>query len=323
MLFYENLEEIIFHRHQVVPSDELVILSGYLGPAPVRRLASLPFNTTVIYGMYGEAGIKRALHNSLLEINYDVGNTTILYSNTPVHSKCYIWKRDNSIVHALVGSANFSTNGLSTPYREVLAETTFDTFRPLEGYLNIVLNNCISCSDRSVRVGDTAALPTIEQDVNPNICTMTLLDPRTNEVQPASGLNWGHGRGHVTPNDSYIPIRAQHIRNYPDLFPPKRMGPTGGTGGRAQRMNDSIEIIWDDGTVMEGLLEGTNRIDGTIYPKNFASSPHKYIMGEYIRRRIGVPQGSRIYKRDLDRYGRDTIDISLQGEGIYYFDFSV
>jgi len=44
MLFNTNLEEIIFHRHQTVPSNELVILSGYLGPNPVARLATLPFN---------------------------------------------------------------------------------------------------------------------------------------------------------------------------------------------------------------------------------------------------------------------------------------
>ncbi|MCC5912695.1 MAG: hypothetical protein JJT76_19945 [Clostridiaceae bacterium] len=51
MLFYDNLEEIIFHRHEMFDADEMVVLSGYLGPQPVGRLRELPFKTSVIYGM--------------------------------------------------------------------------------------------------------------------------------------------------------------------------------------------------------------------------------------------------------------------------------
>ena len=36
-------------------------------------------------------------------------------------------------------SANFSTNGLTTPYREILAETTRDTFTPLNDYIYVAL----------------------------------------------------------------------------------------------------------------------------------------------------------------------------------------
>jgi len=38
---------------------------------------------------------------------------------------------------------------------------------------------------------------------------------------------------------------------------------------------------------------------------------------------MGIPEGRAITLSDLERYGRKTIDVSLQGEGIYYFDFSV
>lgn len=51
MLFYENLEEIIFNRHEMFDVDELIVLSGYVGPQPVSRLVDLPFDTSVIYGM--------------------------------------------------------------------------------------------------------------------------------------------------------------------------------------------------------------------------------------------------------------------------------
>ena len=145
MLYTQDLEELIFHRHQLHETDELIVLSGYLGPRPVVRLEELPFNSSVIYGMYGSEGIKPSLHSSLLKIQREVDNLNIFYSNLPVHSKCYVWRRRGDIIHALIGSANFSVNGLTTPFREVLAETTFDTFKPLNDYISHILNNSISC----------------------------------------------------------------------------------------------------------------------------------------------------------------------------------
>lgn len=59
MLYHQNLEELIFNRHEVLSfrPDEFIVLSGYLGPSPVARLEELPFSTRVIYGMYGSEGI--------------------------------------------------------------------------------------------------------------------------------------------------------------------------------------------------------------------------------------------------------------------------
>ena len=38
---------------------------------------------------------------------------------------------------------------------------------------------------------------------------------------------------------------------------------------------------------------------------------------------MGIAEGKPITYADLQKYGRTSIDVSLQGEGIYYFDFSV
>lgn len=321
MLFHENLEEIIFHRHELFETDELIILSGYLGPNPVRRLKTLPIPSKVIYGMYGNDGIGNKLHKALIEIEKDNKKTKIFYSQVPVHSKCYVWRKDNEIVHALVGSANFSTNGLTTPYREVLAETTFDTFRPLDNYISNILNKSIYCTEHTPKV-DRLIYNRVAETYDPNICEMTLLNPRNGQVPDASGLNWGHGDSHTTLSDAYIAIRSEHIRNYPDLFPPKQILPIVRNLGRAQRHNESIEIIWDDGTNMKGLLEGTYTIDGTIYPKQISSSPEKSILGKYLRKRLGLSSTSKVSKLDLESYGRTSITVSLLSEGVYYFDFS-
>lgn len=317
MLYTEDLEELIFHRHQMHETDELIVLSGYLGPRPVARLEELPFNSTVIYGMYGSEGIKPTLHNSLTTIQGSVANLNIFYSQLPVHSKCYAWRRRGEIIHALVGSANFSVNGLTTPFREVLAETTFDTFRPLNAYIQHVLNNSISC----LEIGTERI---IESIINAEFCSMSLLG-RDGEVQNAAGLNWGQNpNNHTTPNDAYIALRTQHIRDYPHLFQPKQINPQHlDNRGRMQRHNDSIEIIWDDGVTMEGLLEGSQPVNGMIYPKQISSFPAKAELGEYIRTRIGVPLGQPVRRHHLERYGRTDIQVSLLGDGVYKFDFSI
>ncbi len=323
MLFNTNLEEIIFHRHETVPSDELVILSGYLGPNPVDRLKKLPLNSTVIYGMYGDRGIQQRLHNALINIQITIPRINIFYSTVPIHSKCYIWKNQNLIQHALIGSANFSTNGLSTPYREILAETTYDTFQPLNDYIDRVMTNSILCTDiQDVRDG-TTIIQTPSIQISTQFCRMSLLG-RGDILYSASGLNWGHGKGNVTPNDAYIAIKKDYIRQYPNLFPPKQdFAIMTNVGGKPNRHNDTIEIIWDDGIIMDGLLEGSQEENGLKYPKQITSFPRKNLMGEYLRHRLGVPSGKLVSIDDLERYGRTTIDISLQDEGIYYFDFSV
>lgn len=318
MLYTDNLEEIIFQRHEMFESDELIVLSGYVGPKPIERLQFLPFHAKVIYGMYGDEGIKRPLHNSLINLQNSINSINIFYSTLPVHSKCYAWRNKGQIIHALVGSANFSTNGLTTPYREILAETTRDTFKPLNDYIIKVLNNSISCLELE-------QINVVEQIANiETVCSLSLLG-KNGEVQNAAGLNWGQNpNNHTTKDDAYVKIRIQDIKNYPELFPPKQVNPLRFDGrGRIHRHNDNIEIIWDDGVCMDGLFFGNQEIDEILYPKQVGSFPHYAEMGKYLRERLGVPHGQPVRKLHLDRYGRDTIDISLISEGVYKFDFSI
>lgn len=137
---------------------------------------------------------------------------------------------------------------------------------------------------------------------------LSLLDPATGEVPEKSGLNWCHSDGHVSEGDAYIAIRENDLKS--GLFPPKELP------------NESIQIIWDDGTKMEGLLEGNNNTT-PIYPKQLCSRPRKNILGKYLRKRLGVSLDHVITKDDLKRYGRFDITISLNQNDTYSLDFSV
>lgn len=318
MIFTKNLEEFVFNRHEIVgETDKLIVLSGYVGPAPVRRLATLPFPSKVIYGMYGSEGIKPSLHSELLKVQKSAKNVDIFYSQMPIHAKCYTWNLKNKIVHALIGSANFSTNGLKSDYREILAETTRDSFVDLNDYIQEILNKSISCLEAQV-----APLP--EKQMQSNlICQLTLLGD-DGEVQNYAGLNWGQNpKNHTNLSDAYIKIRMQDVQNFSWLFPPKQKISLVLDGrGRSGRHNDPVEIIWDDGVNMEGLLMGTQTVNDVKYPKQITSFPSAQIMGLYLRNRLGVPPEQPVRKYHLDRYGRTDIGVTLVGEGVYYFDFS-
>jgi hypothetical protein len=326
MLFNTDLETIVFERHNIFDTDELVVLSGYVSPSPIQQVCSLPIRSTIIYGMYGTDRIRRTLHNSLVALQNANERIRIFYSRIPVHSKCYIWKYHGEIIHALVGSANFTTNGLRTPFKEILAETTKDTFEPLNNYINTILGNSLLCVSGEVILREAPPRPQPEVPAETQLfCRMTLLDPATNDTPSTSGLNWGQGeRAHTTRDDAYIAIRREYLRTHPELFPEKLTFPSAFNGrGRPQRHNDAIDILWDDGVNMQGLMEGNQELEGRTFPKQISSFPQKRILGEYFRRRLNVPSGARVTRQHLEAYGRTHIDLSLVSEGVYNCDFSV
>ena len=326
MFFNENLEDIIFNRHRIIDSDELVVIAGYLGPGPVERIKELPFKAKTVYGMFKAGGIKPALHTQFVELHNEIDNLEIYYSPTPVHAKCYIWRKERIIQHALVGSANFTSNGLRIPFREILAEITRDTFKPLNQYCNNILEKSFPCLDHVEKTGgEKVPVQNATESPSPEICRMTWLD-RKGETQNAHGINWGLGRGHTTPDDGCMPVRADHIRKHPLLFPEKQEIPHSENAlGNPRRHNDWIDIIWDDGVRMTGLLEGVGNVGGrdAKYPKQMTSSPAKSVFGKYVRNRIGVGSGIKVEREDFERYGRTHIDVSLLSPDVYYLDFSV
>lgn len=335
MLFYNNLDQIVFNRNQLVACDELIIISGYVGPKPIHQLKSLPIKATVIYGMYGSEGIRKSLHQSLLNEQKCLDNVSIMYSTLPIHAKCYMWNLKGNIQSALIGSANFSTNGLTTPYKEILADATVDTFSPLKDYMSKILDYSIPCTEAIYKNNKKKekGLDTTLKFFDKDVCSapLYLIKDGVRYLPMNSGLNWGMSKlngSHVNISDAYISISAEMAEFYPNLFPQKREAPLDQEKvyRKDHKHNDNIEIIWDDGTVMTGLLEGSRKrkVNGNqvLFPKQISTSPSKAELGKYIRKRLGIPIGVPITYEDLVNYGRDTIDISLQGEGVYYFDFS-
>lgn len=333
MLYYTDLEKIVLDIPTDVSTDAFAIISGYVGIEPIRQLKELPADVraTVIYGMYGSDNISAPLHDALVKIQRELPNVEILYSTIPVHSKIYFWRKGEDIKKGLIGSANFSVSGLRNDYREVLSDIDENSFGDFKAYYDYVRERCIPCTDNSIKVRKVSkvARTTVQQQplIAHGICRASFLNNK-GKVPQKSGLNWGCSGAHVSKGDAYIRITMDYVRTFPKMFPPKKYVDgieNINSTGRKNRENDEVELIWDDGTVMIGLLEGQNynKIDGMVYPKQLSSAPQKSVLGTYLRKRIGVSLDHVITKADLKRYGRYDVDISLIGEGIYYMDFSV
>lgn len=341
MLYYKNLEDIIFSKHDLIEEpDELIIISGYLGPAPIERLKELPLSVTVIGGMY-PTGIDARLHHAIEQIKNENKKLTVKYSTQEIHSKIYIWKQKGRILSALIGSANFSSNGLRTAYRESLADATRDTFSPLDEYYQFILNNSSEhpvIKQKQVEIDLSVSNKQSEVDIQNIVYTVHIplysFVGKQKVVMPKSGLNWGLSKGHVAPGDGYIRIPKSIYQQQQNLIKPFDEDFIT-SKGKKKRNSDPIELLWDDGMVMPASFEGVQQVNGKRYPKQLASysakQPYldgqriskKSILGRYIRNRLEVGVDDEITYETLKNYGRTTITLSLIEEGVYYADFSV
>lgn len=340
MLYYQGIEDVIFSRHEITSKepDELIIISGFLGPKPVERLKELPFKVTVIAGMYRN-GMDMRLYNALLKAQNENKNLTLYYTNIEIHSKIYIWKNKGEVLSALIGSANFSSNGIRTDFRESLADATRDTHISLDNYYNFIINNSSTEAKTytTQKKIDYTHVDTTFKNYNPdfsNTINIPLFNSKTQEVPPRSGLNWGFSKGHVALGDAYIRIPKEALVGNEHLIPP--FDPDFETKkGKKKRNSDPIEIIWDDGYTMSASLEAWQLYQGKKYPKQLTSFSSKQpflngekiskksILGRYLRNRLGVSLEHLITFEDLENYGRTDIALTLIEPGIYYLDFSI
>lgn len=319
-LYYRNLHVEFFERFPKDATD-FYALSGYLGPDPIRKLLELPLNSCIMYGLQRETP-NQLLHEQLKKINGS--KVEILYPEIPSHAKCYLWLKSGIPIRGLVGSANFSTNGLNNDFRETLLEIERPDLFAIKAYLDVIKQSARSCE--MVDVSDSLVDRQASGDLSAG-CDLMLYDPKTGQVQEKSGLNWGFANANVTPNDAYIPIRAQNIREFPTMFQPVFWEPE--HGHRARASKEAVELIWDDGVVMGVLFEGAMDVDGLRYPKQISSIPAKNILGQYLRSRLGLnpvsvgrSQSERITRETLFRYGRDHITLKAIQPGVYSADFS-
>jgi|LakMenEpi03Aug12_release.lakeMendotaPanAssembly.Ray.scaffolds.fasta_scaffold569755_2 hypothetical protein len=307
-----NLESLIINRSKQLVCDEICILSAYIGVGPILKISEIEgIKVNIVYGLATE-GAQEKLLDQLRKIHTNKDNlVSIYYPKIQSHAKIYLWKNKGDIIYALNGSANFSSKGLLTEYRELLSEVNKDDFREFQTYYDKIFESSLPINNKQSNKISTIS-KAISKGVISGICETDSL------FANKSKINWGHSDAHTNPRDAYIPLRKKDILNHPELFPPKSSNK-----GLRFTDNEPIDVIWDDGTNMVCLMEGTNVINGLRYPNKISTYKDKKKLGDYLRRRMKLKPGSYVTKNDFKRYGRDTITITKISDGVYYFDFSI
>jgi hypothetical protein len=304
-------------------ADRLKIVSGYatsamaLGHLEDLHKKHLNAHITLLVGMCPSDGLSMSNHHgfqSLVNSNTEAFKEkfvcSYIYKAPPVHSKLYIWYRENSLYKSFIGSANYTRNAFYSQ-RELLAEISDQN---IEQYCQILDRDSIFCNQMEAeelicvhndgnyyrrhlhedRIAHAVDISEIEH------VTVSLLSSRTGEVQNVGGLNWGQRPGRE-PNQAYIQLPPEVYNS--NFFPPKPQ---------------FFTVVTDDSKsfICRRAEKGG---DG----KTIHTPQNNSLLGEYFRNRLGLANGAFVTRLELERYGRTDVVFYKFDNDEYYMDFSV
>jgi hypothetical protein len=271
--------------------------------------------------MVASDGISISNHKGFQSImNYDFKNNftcSYIHEMPPVHSKLYIWKKENKIFKSFIGSANYSQNAFlkkTIPnQREILSlvsdsdvldyyyqlekESIYCNHSEIDQYITVY-------SDRRYykkhtfeeKVTSTKKNQIIDKE---DFVKVPLYSLRTNEVQTKGGLNWGQREGRE-PNQAYIQLTPEIYNS--NFFPPRPQ---------------HFTVVTDDSKVLICSRAQKSETGQAI------ETPHNNsLLGEYFRNRLNLPNGAFITKKHLERYGRIDVTFYKIDDENYLLDFS-
>lgn len=329
-MIISNLFDEVLVKPALEGADRLCIVSGYATSAMafhhldhVIKQKNKSVQVQLIVGMCVQDGLSLSNHKgfqNLVRNEYrGVFECSYVYNVPPVHSKIYVWLKNNKPVAGFSGSANYTQVAFGKMQREVLTDS--DPKQGLE-YFKGLATDTIYCthldaerlvqiySDRQYhrrRRIEAAAEERERQQTAAGLENLaglpmvrfSLLD-RSGNLPQRSGLNWGQRpEEHREPNQAYIKLPADVYKT--DFFPPRKT---------------HFTVLTDDGKVLICTRAQDNA-------KAIHTPHNNSLIGEYFRSRLGVPLGGTVKLSDLNRYGRHDIDFYKIDDETYFMDFSV
>lgn len=310
-------------------ANKLYIVSGYATSAMAfhhfeyLKQRHLEIQVKLIVGMCGQDGLSKSNHKGFQQLMQTdlAGNfeCSYLVNAMPVHSKVYIWYRDDAPVCAFTGSANYTQKAFGnaqgeamatsdpqrglTYFRQLIQNTIYCILTDAEDFVQIYNDKYFARQRREVQQENLEIpAPAIPVLAGLESVRVSLLDFRDGTTLPTrSGLNWGQRpEEHREPNQAYIHLPASIYRT--TFFPPKTV---------------HFTVLTDDGKVLICTRAQEE------YGKAIHTPQNNSLIGEYFRNRLGVANGAPVTLKDLQRYGRTDVDFYKIDEETYYMDFSV
>lgn len=336
-MYTENLENsILLKPAKELGCTSLKIISGYTDIECIyRHLINLSdiginnkFSVDMILGMISSNGLSEKKHKDInrlisnIKDNKKMPNFTCRYkvNGTDIHSKVYIWLKDNKPVLAFCGSANYSMNAFFKR-RECMSDCDFIQANK---YFEQLLPDTILATDSSVTEKihfskkkdfdsetDIYNLENLTWDmfadkVPVDICKISLLTADGKETGFGSGLNWGI-RQNGTKRDldqAYIPYNSKDKKN--GFFPLK--------DDIKIKNNPLFKVVVKDfPPFLMRVAQAGN--------KGIHSAENNALLGQFFRKRLGVPSGTFITKEMLEKYGKTYVVFKKYDNEIYVLDF--
>ena len=300
-----------------VDFDTLCIVSGFATPSMVaHHLDAVKtaydkenLKIKLIVGMT-PLGIPKPHHQNFIKLKDELGDffecSYINSTSYPIHTKLYTWLKDNQPQKAFLASANYTLTAFRRSQEELACicspKEAFD-------YYNSKINNSIYCncddaseliiekfntqinSDKN-KIGKLKYSKSIMETVK-----LPLFSPLRGEIQKRAGLNWGQRPGRE-PNQAYLPIPIDIARS--GFFPPN---------------GQQFSVLTEDGFPFICVV--AQEKDKAIETPNNNSE-----LGEYFRRRLGVPLGAPVKLDDLDKFGNRYVTFTKIDEEEYYMEYS-
>ena len=305
-------------------ADHLYVISGYATAAMVFhhinyvRKQDSDIQVDLIVGMCPNDGLSVSNHQGFKKLVKDdffrKFECSYIMNRPAVHSKVYIWTKENKPVFGYLGSANYTQSAFLytqkeamascnadqafTYYQELLSNTIYCTHNDAENFVQIYKNNYSKKKEQIIRQGEFEVKAPDYIIGLPKITISLLANNGT--LPQRSGLNWGQRPDQKRePNQAYIrlPSSVYHTRFFPES-------------------SIHFTILTDDGKTI--ICTRAQQNGKAIH------TPHNNsLIGEYFRNRLGVASGELVTKDNLVKYGRNDIAFYKIDDETYYMDFAV
>lgn len=306
-------------------ADKLLIVSGYATSAmafhhleEIKQTKKI-VDIELIVGMTVQDGLSLANHRGFQKLSAETAHFQCSYlgKRPAVHSKVYLWLKDNSPLTGFTGSANYTQNSFLRVQREALSEC--DAKAALEYFCSLAPDT-IYCDHpetedfvqiyrerqkllKSRKQADAEREEQLEEvsdlenlSALKKVCVSFL--SRNGDLPQTSGLNWGQREGRE-PNQAYIKLPAEVYHT--DFFPERTI---------------HFTVLTDDNRVLVCTRAQDNG-------KAIHTPHNNSLLGEYFRNRLGVPNGGAVQTSHLTAYGRHDVCFYKIDDETYFMDFSI
>jgi hypothetical protein len=290
--------------------NKLFILSGYSSGTFARKhlIDIIKINPNCEVKLIIGMGLKDTEHLTYLNLlkNFKKNLSIFYYTSRPLnHSKLYIWLEDDIPLIGFSGSSNYTQYGFFETKQ--INQMTQDDPQQLLYFFNDSLKKSSEITDNKFivevkslfmnEVQQQLFIPgQIEWIKENEIVKISLLDKK-GIVPKKSGLNWGQRPGRE-PNQAYLSIKSDARKE--GFLPEKKF---------------TFTLLTDDGIPLNCTVQQQGR-------KSITTTDNS-ILGKYIRKRIDVPEGSKIEVEDLIKYGRTDFILKKIDDETFLFDFSI